>query len=104
MSDTWVWLWFAYCVTLGWIWPWYFLLVIPVVAMQGPGRAAALGVGLTIGGMLFWMGWPDPPLPAAPWTYNYRAFTLLAPAVIIAAWPALSRRVERMIGAEASSG
>jgi len=104
MSDTWLWLWFAYCVTLGWIWPWYFLLVIPVVAMQGPGRAAALGVGLTIGGMLFWMGWPDPPLPAAPWTYNYRAFTLLAPAVIIAAWPALSRRVERMIGAEASSG
>ncbi|MEJ7654458.1 MAG: hypothetical protein WKH64_14575 [Chloroflexia bacterium] len=85
MSDTWLWLWFAYCVTLGWIWPWYFLLVIPVVAMQGPGRAAALGVGLTIGGMLFWMGWPDPPLPAAPWTYNYRAFTSW-PAVIIAAW------------------
>lgn len=103
LIESWVWLWFAYCLSLAWIWPWYFLLVIPVAAARGPSRTTALAAGLTLGGMLFWLGWPDPPLPAAPWLHIYRSVLLFAPAVAVALWPALSRGVERALGQELST-
>ncbi|MDP9352904.1 MAG: glycosyltransferase 87 family protein, partial [Chloroflexota bacterium] len=51
MAGGCVWVWFAYCLSLSWIWPWYFVLAIPLAAVGGPGRTAALVAGLTLGGM-----------------------------------------------------
>ena len=100
LEDAWIWLWFAYCLSLGWIWPWYFVVLVPVAAVRGPGISSALVAALSLGGLLFWIGWPDPALPAAPWMHNYRALILFAPAVLVAAWPAIRGRVERAIGGE----
>jgi alpha-1,6-mannosyltransferase len=97
-TDVWVWTWVAYCLSLSWVWPWYFVVILPAAAILGPGKPAALAAALTLGGLLFWMGWPDPPLPAAPWLHNYRAFLLFGPVMLVAAWPRLSRAVERWVG------
>ncbi len=85
--DSWVWVWFAYFLFVGWMWPWYFVMVVPMAAVCGPGRTSLVAVGLTLGGMLFWLGWPEPALPAAPWFHNYRAVLLFAPAMVLAVWP-----------------
>ncbi len=89
LPDAWVWLWFAYTVSLSWIWPWYFVLPVALAALCGPGRASALAVGLTLGGMLFWLGWPDD-LAVAPWLFEHRALILFGPAVVAALLPGLS--------------
>lgn len=104
LSGTWVALWFAYCLSLAWVWPWYFLVVIPLAAVRGPGRSTALAAALTLGGLLFWMGWPEPALPAAPWLFDYRSLLLFAPAISVMAWPALGRAVVRVIGGRFDSG
>ncbi len=99
LDDTWVWLWFAYCLSLSWIWPWYFLLAISVGAVRGPGRAAALVVGLTLGGMWFWI-FSAQSVPSG--LSQYKAIPMVAPALLIAVWPALSERVARLLGRESS--
>ncbi len=84
--------WVAYCATAAYAWPWYFVLPIGVAAVCGPGRVAALAGGLTVGGLLFWLGWPDPPLPAAPWLYHYRSVLLFLPPVLLLLWPVVRLR------------
>lgn len=99
LTDMWAWMWFALCLSLAWIWPWYLLLSIPAAAIRGPSRSAVLAVGITLGGMLFWFLWPKAALhPAFQWTYEYRSFLLFAPAILMALWPGLSWRVERLLG------
>ncbi len=85
LVDTWAWVWFAYCLSLGWIWPWYFVLSIPIAAIRG-GRAALLSIGLTAGGLIFWLGWPPPGLPAMTLLSRFGAVLLVGPAVLIAVW------------------
>jgi hypothetical protein len=75
-------MWLVYTFTLNWVWPWYFLAAFPLVAMAGPGRLATLYSALTLGGLLFWMGWTDPPHPYAPWLYQYRAAMMFGPALV----------------------
>ncbi len=87
LGHAWVGVWFAYFLFAGWMWPWYFVAVVPIAAFCGPGRAARVATGLTMGGLLFWLGWPDPALPAAPWFHNYRAVLMFAPAMVLAVWP-----------------
>lgn len=88
------WVWFVYCLSLSWIWPWYFVLLIPFAAVRGPSRVARVAVGCTVGGLIFWLGWPDPPLPHAPALYTYRALLLMLPPLIALApdvWRFVSR-------------
>ncbi|MDP9380814.1 MAG: hypothetical protein M3Q29_11825 [Chloroflexota bacterium] len=87
MMDTMTWVWFAYFLFAAWFWPWYVLQLIPIAAVRGPGRAAAIAGGLTLGGMLFWLGWPEPALPATPYFFNYRSVLMFAPAIVLALWP-----------------
>ncbi len=94
LADSWVWVWFAYFLFAGWMWPWYFVAAIPIAAVCGPGRAARVAAGLTLGGLVFWLGWPDPALPAAPWFHDYRAVLMFAPAMVLAVWP-VGRMVSR---------
>ncbi len=104
LDDAWIWLWFAYCATLAWIWPWYFVLGMPLAAIRGPGRTVALSVGMTVGGMLFWLGWPPYALPAAPWLFGWRAALLMFPPLAVALLPWLSSGIERIVGREAATG
>lgn len=87
LLDGVLWAWFAYFLCIGWIWPWYFLPAVPVAAVRGPGRTTAIVAALSLGGLLFWLGWPEPALPAAPYFLNYRSVLLLAPAILVAIWP-----------------
>ncbi len=98
LSDTWVWLWLAYCLSLSWVWPWYLMLAVPVAALCGPVRAAAVAVGFTMGGLLFWVGWPARSVPDAFWLYRYRSLLLFAPGLLIAVWPVLGRLVDQALG------
>ncbi|MDP9379818.1 MAG: hypothetical protein M3Q29_06635 [Chloroflexota bacterium] len=88
LADSWAWLWFAVCLTSAYIWPWYFVLAVVPAAVCGPGRAAAVVAGLTLGGLLFRLRW----------TGDIRPVVLFAPALLIALMPALSRRIERSMG------
>ena len=87
LLDAMIWAWFAYFLCIGWIWPWYFLPAVPVAAAAGPSRTAAVVAALTLGGLLFWLGWPEPALPAAAYFHDYRSVLLLVPAILVAIWP-----------------
>lgn len=93
LVDGLIWVWFAYLLFAAWIWPWYLLPVIPLAAARGWSRTTLVAIGLTLGGMLFWLGWPEPALPAAPWFFNYRSVLLFAPAILLALWPRRGRRI-----------
>lgn len=88
LADAWVWLWFAYCLSLAWIFPWYFVLAIPLAAACGPGRTAALAVGLTLGGLLYWVGRPRLSNTEVSLLVEYRSILLFAPPVLVAIWGA----------------
>lgn len=97
LVNTWAWVWFVYCLSLAWIWPWYFVLSTPIAAICG-GRVALLGVGFTVGGLIFWLGWPPAGLPSIPLLASLRALLLVGPALLIAVWLVLrdfaqSRRI-----------
>lgn len=92
MTASMIWIWFAYFLFAAWMWPWYFLMAVPLAAALGPSRATAVVAGFTLGGMLFWLGWPEPALPAAPWFFNYRSVLMFAPAIVAALWPLRSFR------------
>ena len=98
LQWSWIWLWFGYCLTLSWIWPWYFLLLIAVIAVYNRDLESSLGIALTLGGFLFWMGWPDPPLPAAPWLYYFRSIILLVPAIAVVAVPRFRHFMITLLG------
>ncbi len=87
MATSMIWVWFAYFLFAAWMWPWYFLMAVPLAAALGPSRASWVVAGFTLGGMLFWLGWPEPALPAAPWFFNYRSVLLFAPSILMALWP-----------------
>lgn len=93
LASAWTWAWVAFCLSAAYVWPWYFVLPVATAAVVGPGRLAVLGGALSLGGMLFWLGWPDPPLPAAPWVYHYRSALMLAPALAALALPLLRGRL-----------
>ncbi|MDQ3856765.1 MAG: hypothetical protein M3281_10285 [Chloroflexota bacterium] len=92
LLDTWIWSWAAFCLCAAWIWPWYFLPAIAIGAVRGPSRVSAVAAGLALGGMLFWLGWPEPTLPSAPYFHDYRSVLLFSPALLTAAWAVLPRR------------
>ena len=84
------WAWFAYYLCAGWIWPWYFLAVVPVAALQCPGRVTAMVAALSLGGLAYWVSWLEPTSPApsmAPFFYQVRPALLFLPAILVAAWP-----------------
>lgn len=75
-----VWLWLVYCVTASWIWPWYFVLLVPIAALSESRATVAVAVGATIGGLLFNIGWPGPPLHGPlHLLFDYRWALLLVP-------------------------
>lgn len=86
LRDAWVWLWIVYCLSASWIWPWYFVIVVPLAALRGPNNSALLAVGLTVGAMLFWLGWPRQAVPNLPLLYEYRSVLLFAPVLAVMVW------------------
>lgn len=86
LRDAWVWLWIVYCLSASWIWPWYFVVVVPLAALRGPGNTALLAGALTLGAMLFWLGWPRQAVPNMSLLYEYRSVLLFAPVLAAMAW------------------
>ena len=86
LADSWAWVWFSYCLMLAWIWPWYLTLAIVAAAASVGRRSVALAGGLTLGGLLFWLGWPEGHA-VAPWLREYKWLLLFGPALVMAIAP-----------------
>ena len=74
-------LWTGFCFSQAWAWPWYFLPIIAMATFEGR-RAQRLAIALSVGGLLFYLGWP-PPGKALSWIYNGRSLLLFGPALIV---------------------
>ena len=74
-------LWVGFCLSQAWIWPWYFLPVIAMATFAGR-RAQTLAVALSLGGLLFYLGWP-PPTKSLAWIYTWRSLLLFGPAFAV---------------------
>lgn len=84
LEDAVGWTWLAFCGLLSWVWPWYFVPLCAVAAMSVSMRLAWATGAITLGGLLFWMGWTGPPHPDAPWLVSHRALLFFGPALIVA--------------------
>ncbi len=86
LRDVWVWGWFVYCYWLAYSWPWYFVPVVPVAAIRGPGRSAAMVGTVTLGALLFWVGYPHHTLGSLQWLGLYSLVPLYVGPIIVALW------------------
>lgn len=82
-------LWIGFCLSLSWVWPWYFVPAVTLAAFAGRG-AQPLVVAMSLGGLLFYLGWPPPPRHLG-WMYTGRSVLLFGPllvalAVLAARW------------------
>ena len=82
-------LWIGFCLSLSWIWPWYFVPAITLAAFAGR-TLTPLVVAMSLGGMLFYLGWP-PPVKHLGWLYTWRSVLLFGPmlaalAVLASRW------------------
>lgn len=89
LAESVAWTWLAFCGSLAWVWPWYFIPLCALAAASGPGRVAWVTGGITLGGLLFWMGWTGPPHPQAPWLFTHRALLFFGPAIVVGVAPSL---------------
>jgi hypothetical protein len=78
-------LWLVFCLTACWIWPWY---LVPVLALAPLAGAAYLptATALTVGGLLFWVGWPERPVEPLGVLYDLRSLLLFGPLIAIWTW------------------
>lgn len=78
-------LWLVFCLTACWVWPWYF---VPVLALAPLAGAAYLptATALTVGGLLFWVGWPERNVGPLGILYGWRSLLLFGPLFLIWAW------------------
>lgn len=79
-------LWLVFCLTACWVWPWYF---VPVLALAPLAGAACLptAAALTIGGLLFWGGWPERSVKPLALLYEWRSLLLFGPLLLTWIWP-----------------
>ena len=80
-------------IAASWLWPWYFVPAIAFAACGGP-RARALAAAITVGGLLFYLGWPRPSA-ALSWLYTWRSALLFGPPLATLAALAISGRHRR---------
>jgi hypothetical protein len=78
-------LWLVFCLTACWVWPWYF---VPVLALAPLAGAAYLpsATALTVGGLLFWVGWPERQVGPLGALYDLRSLLLFGPLIAIWTW------------------
>lgn len=78
-------LWLVFCLTACWVWPWYF---VPVLALAPLAGAAYLptATALTVGGLLFWTGWPERTIAPLGFLYHWRSLLLFGPLLVIWSW------------------
>jgi hypothetical protein len=74
-------LWTGFCFSQAWIWPWYFLPILAMATFEGR-RTQRLAVALSLGGLLFYLGWP-PPGKSLAWIYNGRSLLLFGPVLAV---------------------
>lgn len=79
-------LWSGFCLSQAWIWPWYFLPIIALATFEGR-RPQRLAIALSLGGLLFYLGWP-PPGKSLGWIYDWRSLLLLGPALTLMVYEA----------------
>jgi hypothetical protein len=86
-------LWIGFCLSQAWIWPWYFM---PIIAMSTfeDRRIQRLAVTLTLGGLLFYLGWP-PPTKSLAWIYDWRSLLLFGPAFALMVYEGCSLALAR---------
>lgn len=104
-------LWLVFCLTACWVWPWY---VVPVLALAPLAGAAYLptATALTVGGLLFWVGWPERQVGPLGVLYDLRSLLLFGPLIAIWTWAparalvlaALGFRVRRRLGSDGVDG
>jgi hypothetical protein len=77
--------WLVFCLTACWVWPWYF---VPVLALAPLAGAAYLptATALTVGGLLFWVGWPERNVGPLSIMYDWRSLLLFGPLVLVWIW------------------
>jgi hypothetical protein len=78
-------LWLVFCLTACWVWPWYF---VPVLALAPLAGAAYLptATALTVGGLLFWVSWPERNVGPLGVLYDWRSLLLFGPLLVIWTW------------------
>ena len=102
-------LWTGFCLSQAWIWPWYFMPVIAMAAFEGR-RAQRLAIALSLGGLLFYLGWP-PPTKSLAWIYDGRSLLLFGPALLVMivegcsrlCWPGSRRTTAPAVGCPSGS-
>jgi hypothetical protein len=78
-------LWLLFCLTAGWVWPWYFVPMLALAPLAGAAYLPA-ATALTIGGVLFWAGWPERTVGLFPLLYEWRSLLLFGPLALTATW------------------
>ena len=94
-------LWIIFLLTASWVWPWYFVPAIALAAVaRGTGLAPA--AALTVGGLVFWAGWPAP--SAIPGVFAARSVLLFGPLLAALAIPAVRIWILDQFGARRRPG
>lgn len=73
-------LWTGFCASQAWLWPWYFMPIVALAAFAN-GRLNTVAAAISLGGLVFYVGWP-PPGKALSWVYQWRSVFLFGPVIV----------------------
>lgn len=90
-------LWLVFCLTACWVWPWYFVPALALAPLAGAAHLP-MATALTVGGLLFWTGWPERNVWPLESVYGWRSVLLFGPVLVIWAWAPARTLVFQALG------